>query len=188
MPWKPIDEVGNRYGRLTVIAIAGRQGRKATFECRCDCGSASIVTGVDLRSGHSKSCGCLRGDVLSRQRHRHGQSNPPTPEYASYQSARGRCTNPRNKAWGNYGRRGIEMRFSSFEEFLAHIGPRPPGTTLDRIDNNRGYEPGNVRWATPSVQASNRRPYKHIHPRSAEHTRKLVESRQRAREGLESHG
>jgi len=80
-----------------------------------------------------------------------------TPEYRSYSHAKNRCTNPQNLAWENYGGRGIKFRFASFEEFFAELGARPPGTSLDRIDNDGNYEVGNVRWATPEVQANNRR-------------------------------
>jgi hypothetical protein len=79
-------------------------------------------------------------------------------EKNSYYNARSRCTNPNFPNWENYGGRGIEFRFSSFEEFLGELGPRPEGKTLDRINTNGHYEPGNVRWATPKEQQKNRRP------------------------------
>lgn len=80
-----------------------------------------------------------------------------TPERAAYYRARWRCVNPRAHGFQNYGGRGIEFRFESFAQFLSELGPRPPGMTLDRIDNDRHYEPGNVRWADWETQNNNRR-------------------------------
>ncbi len=83
-------------------------------------------------------------------------------EWQAWRNARARCHNPRNPGYPNYGGRGIQMAEEwrdSFPAFLAHIGPKPdPRLTVDRVDNDRGYDPGNVRWATPSEQAFNRRP------------------------------
>jgi hypothetical protein len=81
-----------------------------------------------------------------------------TPEYYACFDAKYRCTNPKDKYWKDYGGRGIEFRFTSFEEFFAELGTRPtPAHSLDRIDNNGHYEPGNVRWATKAEQNANRR-------------------------------
>lgn len=82
---------------------------------------------------------------------------PRTPEYRAYSSAKYRCTNPNSPCWKDYGGRGIEFRFHSFAQFLGEVGKRPEGKTLDRKDNNGNYEPGNVRWATPSQQRTNQR-------------------------------
>lgn len=83
------------------------------------------------------------------------------PEYNAFKQRKNRCTNPKHKQWADYGGRGIEFRFTSFEEFYAHIGPRPtPRHSCDRIENDGHYEFGNVRWATPTEQTNNRRPRK----------------------------
>ena len=94
--------------------------------------------------------------------YKHGRKH--TTEYASWAHMVQRCTNPKNRAWKNYGGRGIEICTEwreDFRAFFAHIGPKPaPDLSIERIDNNRGYEPGNVKWATASEQAKNRRPFK----------------------------
>ena len=82
-----------------------------------------------------------------------------TPEYRAYMDAKNRCTNPNSARWYTHGGRGIKFLFTSFAEFFSEIGKRPDGLTLDRIDNDGNYEPGNVRWASPSQQMSNRRNY-----------------------------
>ena len=78
-------------------------------------------------------------------------------EFSSYFNARQRCYNPKNVSYTNYGERGITFCFNSFREFYAHMGDRPDNTTLERLDNNGNYAPGNVVWATKKVQARNRR-------------------------------
>lgn len=83
-----------------------------------------------------------------------------TPECDAYHNARHRCTDPKFDGYENYGGRGIKFLFTSFEQFFAELGSRPEGKTLDRINNDGNYEPGNVRWATNSAQKKNRRPSK----------------------------
>ena len=153
--------VGLRFGRLLVVAkAASNRLWQSRWECVCDCGNTKIASGARLRSGHTKSCGCLSREKSSaRAKARnlsHGQYG--SPEYQSYHHARHRCTNPNSHAWKDYGGRGIKFKFESFEHFFAVLGLRPAGTSLDRFPDNDGhYEPGNVRWATAKQQASNRR-------------------------------
>jgi hypothetical protein len=82
-----------------------------------------------------------------------------TSELESFMDAKYRCINPLHHAWESYGGRGIKFLFDSFDQFFAELGRRPDGLTLDRINNDGHYEPGNVRWATPKEQAANRRPH-----------------------------
>jgi len=94
----------------------------------------------------------------SHSQFRHGGQG--TSEYNTYRAAKGRCTNPRNREWPDYGGRGIRFLFARFEDFVACLGPRPAGLTLDRINNDSHYMPGNCRWATWKEQQNNRRPAK----------------------------
>jgi hypothetical protein len=157
---KAVDIIGQRFGRLTVVSRAGSTNEgKACWNCRCECGQTITAQGKDLRTGHTKSCGCWRRYITGEYARIHGMKN--TPEYRSWSQAKGRCNSQTNESYERYGGRGITMAYeweNSFEAFYAHIGPRPAGHTLDRIDNEKGYQPGNVRWATPTQQSNNRRP------------------------------
>lgn len=151
--------IGDVYGRLTVIAHDVKTSsidRKSWF-CRCECGVVCTVREENLRSGNTLSCGCLKRELVSTRRTKHGMSR--SPEYRSWCHILDRCNNPNDKKFPYYGGQGIKNLFSSFEEFYEVLGPQPtPQHTVDRYPNNRGnYEPGNVRWATPTEQASNRR-------------------------------
>lgn len=155
------DLTGLKFGRLTVLFQAETTSRTRWF-CRCECGNTSTVFGNALMQGLSKSCGCLKSELVSTLSKRvlttHGQSH--SPEYAAWAIAKQRCLNQNDKDYQKYGGRGIRMCSQwqdSFEAFLAHIGPKPKRTFLDRINNDGHYEPGNVRWATPKVSAANRR-------------------------------
>lgn len=161
---KLIDLTGQRFTRLTVVEYLGRDGHSSFWRCVCDCGVAINVHASGLRSGNSKSCGCYRRDRMATLTLKHGErsrSGPTSPEYKAWDSMHDRCYNPRNKDFQHYGGRGIsvcdEWR-SSFESFLLEIGRRPSKAhSVDRIDTNSGYQPGNVRWATWGEQARNRR-------------------------------
>jgi hypothetical protein len=154
---------GKRFGRLQVLWLAGRHSKNSYWSVQCDCGSVRPVIGTSLGKGHSRSCGCLRKELVSKQFLRHGHSRTAarsqTPEYNAYCDAKKRCVNSNSKFFSDYGGRGIEFRFESFQQFLKDIGPRTsPKHSLDRINNNGHYEPGNVRWATKREQVANRRP------------------------------
>lgn len=150
--------IGERFGRLVVIALgaSGSRTTKKKWICACDCGGRTITNTYSLRAGKTRSCGCYQIELSTK----HGQSGiRSSPTYRSWKSMRVRCSNQKIPAYKNYGGRGIAVcqRWDSFIAFLADMGERPEGTTLDRRNNDGDYDPDNCRWATKSEQAKNRR-------------------------------
>lgn len=152
---KPIP-LGTRFERLVVLRLLDeRKKGQLQYECRCDCSNLTYATGAALRRGDNQSCGCLKVD----NRTTHGMTAHPL--YSTWVSMRFRC-----RSLGNhlYGGRGITVAacWDDFAQYAAHIatlGPKPtPEHTIDRIDGNGNYEPGNVRWASPQEQVDNIRP------------------------------
>lgn len=155
-----VDLTGQKFNRLLVLVYAGKSANNSfQFLCRCDCGKEIVTRGCHLKNGFVKSCGCYRREASAakgRLSIKHGQCF--TPAYSSWSAMKFRCSNPNHRAYPQYGGRGIFVcdRWIVFENFLADMGERPMGRTLDRIDNNRGYEPGNCQWSTHKEQSRNR--------------------------------
>jgi len=162
------DIVDRRFGRLVVVGYTGNKtpyGQKRVT-CRCDCGSYTHVMPKSLRSGATTSCGCRRREVTARRnvaRATHGETRGGriTPEYAAWSSMLHRCGNQNNPHYSDYGGRGItvcDRWLVSVENFIADVGRKPsPAHSLDRIDNDGNYAPGNLRLASQQQQVNNRR-------------------------------
>ncbi|HXN71523.1 MAG TPA: hypothetical protein VN861_03105 [Candidatus Acidoferrales bacterium] len=171
------DITDKKFGRLTARWPVGKyKDGAALWLCSCDCGKLKVVMGSAIRRLVVRSCGCLVADRAQRLgwgnlgtnnpnfAHGYARKGKQTPEYKTWTSMINRCQSTREKTWKIYGGRGITVcgRWrSSFRYFLADMGTRPEGMTLDRIDNDKGYEPGNCRWATPAQQSHNRRVSRH---------------------------
>lgn len=154
---KLIDRTGEKYGRLVVVERAANaknpKDTNARWLCICECGKSSVAYGGDLKHGKVVSCGCWN----TEKRITHGMSR--THVNSVWRSMLDRCRNPKNRAYVNYGGRGIQVcdEWSDFAVFNKDMGNRPAGYQIDRINNDGNYEPGNCRWVTAKQQQNNKR-------------------------------
>lgn len=164
--------IGKRFGRWTVLGEIKARKWKAyrqawtpqwRLACRCECGTLGSVPADELATGHSTSCGCYSAEATGKRRTKHGHTKGRkwTAEFSAWQHAKQRCFDKNCADYADYGGRGITMHpdwISDFPSFLAHVGEKPSRRmSINRIDNERGYEPGNVKWSTAKEQANNRR-------------------------------
>lgn len=187
--------VGSRFSRLTVIAPAEHP---RFWMCRCECGTEKAIRQEYLTRGTTKSCGCLHAEHKSTgsPTHGHTKRDQKHPLYQIWSGMRQRCQNPNSPSYERYGGRGIKVcdEWEDFVTFITDVGERPPNPegwlsqrsywSLDRIDNDGNYEPGNVRWATPSEQRNNQRKKKASDP-MGNHSPSSVLEQETHRQGMQ---
>jgi hypothetical protein len=154
--------VGQKFNALRVLECLGIRHRFKMYRCVCDCGEKTVVRSTYLRTGHTKSCGCL-----THEKHSHAKRGKHSPTYISWRAMQARCLNPNHGAFKNYSGRGITIDplwvgRNGFLNFLRDMGVRPFGTTLDRKRVNGNYEKSNCRWADWKTQGSNKRHSDHL--------------------------
>lgn len=158
MPAKTINIVGMKFNKLLVLQrVADPKYKHASWLCRCDCGVLVVVVGNNLRNGGTKSCGCSKGEFIAKALSTSASKYPK--EYKTYCGMIQRCTNPKSDSYDYYGGRGISICsrwLESFENFIADMGRKPPGFTIDRKEFDGDYEPNNCRWLSVKEQSRNK--------------------------------
>lgn len=153
--------IGKKYGELQIIEqIKNDKNGHSKVKCKCSCGKTINVLLDNLKTGHSKSCGCKKGYMISKKKKTHGKCN--TKLYKVWHNIKNRCYNKNNKRYKDYGGRGITIcdewlnDFMSFYNWAMNNGYKE-GLSIDRINNDGNYEPNNCRWVTNKVQNNNKR-------------------------------
>lgn len=155
---KTIDMTGHKYGRLTALALEGKNKHgQIMWSFRCDCGTEKTLIGYEVRCGKTQSCGCLKKEQIGNVNCKHGMSN--TPIFRLWWAMMQRCYDINSDSYERYGARGITVcdRWHQFEDFYADMGDKPKGMSLERKDNSLGYSPENVEWASAKSQNNNKR-------------------------------
>ena len=154
---KLIDLTEQTFGRLTVISYHSKGKYDHTrWLCKCECGKEKVIFSSALKSGHTKSCGCLNLENVKKSNMKYNKYG--SREYNSWASMKRRCTDPNAINYKYYGGRGITYckRWEKFENFYEDMGPRPEGKSINRIDNDGNYEPKNCKWSTSTEQNNNK--------------------------------
>jgi hypothetical protein len=158
--------IGTRFGRWTVVENPSVSKGRSKSKVKCDCGEIAVINCNNLFSGSSQSCGCftIERSRNTQTKHFHAAGEKPSKTYLTWQQMRNRCSNPNSSNYHRYGGRGITVceRWQKFENFLTDMGEKPLNASIDRIDVNGNYEPGNCRWADAVTQSRNRRDVRNI--------------------------
>lgn len=162
LPPKVKDITNQRFGKVVALAFVGMFKHKARWKCRCDCGNESTHSAIDLRSGNTTSCGCVKASVGFTSNLKHGATvnGRSTKTYNIYRSMLQRCYDQNCKSYAAYGGRGItvcEKWLRGYDAFLADMGDCPDGSSIERVDVNAGYSKENCTWIPFPEQQKNKR-------------------------------
>lgn len=157
--------INKKFNNLLVEKKSYTRNNNVYWECLCDCGKTTFVSTANLNNNRTKSCGCLKINILLERSTKHRQRH--TKLYEVWKSIKQRCLNPKNKAYHNYGGRGITIFsewINSYESFYnwSLTNGYKEGLSIDRINVNGNYEPNNCRWTTRKVQCNNTRVNKYF--------------------------